>query len=948
MSTAGPLHDDSRDPLDLLAEQFLLRVRKGEPVTPESFAGEHPEHGPQLLDLLPTLLLLEQAKRERESTASSGRRLSIPQLQQLGDFRIVREVGRGGMGVVFEAVQESLGRRVALKVLPQASLLTGHQLERFRREAQTAARLHHTHIVPVFDSGEADGFHYYAMQFIDGSSLDAVIKQQRAAGDRTSASLREQCRLAAQIGVAVASALEHAHALGTLHRDIKPANLLLDDKQHVWVTDFGLAKALQQEGLTVSGDVLGTLQYMAPEQFAGQYDVRSEVYALGATIHELVALRPAFAGETRSELIDRIRAGRCERLGRRVPGVPRDLETIVSRAMATEPRARYASARELGDDLRAFLEDRPIAARRQSSTERFVYWCRRNRALASAGAVAIVAVVAAAVIGWTSWWVTKDALESAEQSATRANQASERDRANLKDTLQVFEDVFDTLVGPDPLHALIDDDSDGTAEVVQRAPLDEQRLALLDRMLEFYDKFAQRNQDSAELREQTARAYGRMGAIQARLGEFDDAVAAYEKAIARFRDVTAHDVTRDIAGLQQELGSVQVRRDQPIAAADQFTQSLKLLEGDVADTSRSSRRLQARAHFLLATVYQFGPGRQSDLGARGGPLRGGRRDGGGRPGQRAGERRPLPDGRMPRPGDRPGDRPPPDRSPEQGPPRQRLERFERLANEARDHLAAAMKLLVGLLAEQADDAESQFLQARCLLALARLPRPDSEAERAEARQHARTILDQLVTAHPDVESYRFEYAEALQPDRRSPEFVADLHRAVEHAEFLTGRQPEHPEYQRLLARSLSLLGSALHARDGATQPQAGAQELRRAVQLQRALAARGGTDRIEMDLLDSVRRLLRVLVDAHEVAEAQPLAREFFDNLLDARRRIRGGPPDARPPDARSPDARPPDDRIGEFENVLERLGLPELAARWRAEMQQQPGDRRDGERRGR
>ena len=224
--------DDSRDPLDLLAEDFLARYRNGEAITPEEFAAGHPDHAEALNELLPTLLLLEQAKRDRESSATGAARVVIPQLERLGEYRIVREVGRGGMGVVFEAEQESLQRRVALKVLPKASLLTGHQLERFQREARVAASLHHTHIVPVFDSGEADGYHYYAMQFIRGHGLDAVVAELR---DRREGRPKDadsgvaidalenvaaRCRFAARVGAEVGVAEIIKHDRGSLITEI--------------------------------------------------------------------------------------------------------------------------------------------------------------------------------------------------------------------------------------------------------------------------------------------------------------------------------------------------------------------------------------------------------------------------------------------------------------------------------------------------------------------------------------------------------------------------------------------------------------------------------------------------------------------------------------------------------------------------------------------------------
>ena len=235
MSEGGETTD--RDPVDLLVELFLQRHRRGEPVAVQAFAAEHPAHADALLELLPTLLALEQMKREKESSAGSGRsRVALPKLERLGDFRIVGELGRGGMGVVFEAVQESLGRRVALKVLPQASLLTGSQLQRFRREAQIAAQLHHSNIVPVFGSGESDGYHWYAMQYIGGESLDRWRQRQAAAKPASSGAWRDRARFVAHVGVEAASALHYAHGLGTLHRDVTPATLRLEHEDPVWVT----------------------------------------------------------------------------------------------------------------------------------------------------------------------------------------------------------------------------------------------------------------------------------------------------------------------------------------------------------------------------------------------------------------------------------------------------------------------------------------------------------------------------------------------------------------------------------------------------------------------------------------------------------------------------------------------------------------------------------------
>jgi serine/threonine protein kinase len=350
-------------------------------------------------------------------------------------FRIIREVGRGGMGVVYEAEEERLSRRVALKVLRASLHMQAKHVQRFEREARAAGRLQHNNIVPVFGSGHQEGRHYYFMRYIEGRGFDAVIRELRRRRKDPSglvltgelSTITDRDRLAydslAQIGLQVALALEHAHGQGVLHRDIKPSNLLLDTKGNVWVTDFGLAKTLEADDLTSTGDVLGTIRYMAPERFAGQGDARSDLYSLGLTLYELVALRPAYEAVDRYELIERMRHDDPASLRKLDPRFPRDLDTIVGKLVAREPARRYSTAAALADDLRRFLEDRPIQARALSPPERLIRWCKRNR-WASAFLLALgIGIVAS---GWQAIRAT-----SAERLARRAEATTrnERDRA---------------------------------------------------------------------------------------------------------------------------------------------------------------------------------------------------------------------------------------------------------------------------------------------------------------------------------------------------------------------------------------------------------------------------------------------------------------------------------------------------------------------------------------
>lgn len=356
---------------------------------------------------------------------------------QLGDFRILREVGRGGMGIVYEAEQISLGRRVALKVLPFASALDPRQLQRFRNEASAAAHLRHENIVSVHSVGCDRGVHYFAMQFVEGQSLSALIAEWRQPtesrpGDTTVpvaqlSTERQTGRVTrfdwiAGLGKQAALALEHAHQTGVIHRDVKPGNLLLDTRGQLWITDFGLAHIANDGGLTMTGEMLGTLRYASPEQTLGRrgmVDHRSDVYSLGATLYELLTLRPPFDGRDRHELLRQIADAQPPALRSIVPEIPESLETIVLKALRKDPADRYATAQELAEDLQRFLDRRPILARPPGPTELFWIWARRHPTSLMAGAITLLLVTASSIL--------IAVLVGSEQERTRAEQRRTQD-----------------------------------------------------------------------------------------------------------------------------------------------------------------------------------------------------------------------------------------------------------------------------------------------------------------------------------------------------------------------------------------------------------------------------------------------------------------------------------------------------------------------------------------
>ncbi|MFO0810021.1 MAG: protein kinase [Gemmataceae bacterium] len=467
MSTAG-----SKSEIVLaLAEEFLERYRKGERPALREYTNRHPDLADDIREVFPAMAMMENVALADESLAdrASGGCQPPGLLTQIGDYRVLREVGRGGMGVVYEAEQVSLGRHVALKLLPKAMLRDANTRRRFEREAKAAAKLHHTNIVPVFGVGEDDGQPYYVMQFIRGHALDDVLAEVKRLQNPTAAATATPAadvarslvtgsfridevaddsapsapsspsttapslpaddrsgrkltywQSVALLAAQVADALDYAHRQGVLHRDVKPSNLLLDARGTVWVTDFGLAKSVGDDNLTATGDILGTLRYMPPEAFDGKTDARGDVYSLGITLYEMLALQPAFGERDRAKLVKLVTAGDPPPLRSVNAAIPRDLQTVVRKAVERDPGHRYATAGELADDLRRFAADEPIHARTVGPAERLWRWCRRNPALAAALAAVVLVTAGGFATTYTQMRIAKEYAQQSDVNAADA------------------------------------------------------------------------------------------------------------------------------------------------------------------------------------------------------------------------------------------------------------------------------------------------------------------------------------------------------------------------------------------------------------------------------------------------------------------------------------------------------------------------------------------------
>jgi serine/threonine protein kinase/tetratricopeptide (TPR) repeat protein len=567
--------------------------------------------------------------------------------RRIGDYQLIRELGRGGMGVVYLARQISLDRLVALKVLSFASALDSRQIERFRIEARAAALIQHPNIASVYAVGYESGIHFYAMQYVDGRALDRFVPDERPASwlddsgvptaSASSAAVEpvlpqqsprssavtgtrheyavapewlaspgtpDHVRQVALVGVQVAEALQQAHEYGVIHRDIKPSNLLLDRHGKVWITDFGLARVQTDARVTQTGDIVGTLRYMSPEQSLGMDRIlneRTDVYSLGVTLYELAGQQAAFSGIDRNEILRRIALEDPIPLRRINPLIPIDLETIIMKAMAKTPEQRYASARDFATDLKNYLQGRPITARRAGWAERWAKWARRHKAVVRAALAATFATLI--VLALTTFLVLasnrrlaaaheeihqanlrlRQALNDSEESRRQAKESLERARTHFQQARQVV-DLFGTRY----------------AEALQSLPGAESlRYRVLRDTLEYYQRFVDHADDDPQFKRDMAVTHTKMAGMHKRLGDVAEALNDYGRARAL------------LEALVREQPDA-VSRQADLATCDSNIGLLLGERGQVAEARQAYQRAIARQQSLVR-VYPAEAKHRADL-----------------------------------------------------------------------------------------------------------------------------------------------------------------------------------------------------------------------------------------------------------------------------------------------------------------------------------------------
>jgi tetratricopeptide (TPR) repeat protein/predicted Ser/Thr protein kinase len=451
-----------------------------------------------------------------------------------GDYEVLGEIGRGGMGVVYRARQRGLGRLVALKMVRPGTARPETEAQRFRNEAGMAALLDHPNIVPVHEVGQQGEHLYLSMKLVEGGSLAGRV-----------ADFRDDPPAAARLVATLARAMHHAHQRGVLHRDLKPSNILLDAEGRSYVTDFGLAKQPEADSsLTQSGAVVGTPSYMAPEQARGrraEITTATDVYGLGAVLYALLTGRPPFQGTSVLETLEQVKGQEPEPPRRANRRVSRDLETICLKSLHKEPGRGYGSAEALAVDLERWLNGEPIEARPVGRASRLWRWCRRNPVLSALTAALFVAVVGLAVS--TVLVGRAYQAEAAQRQQADANfQAAQEQRRLAR---QAVDDMYTEFA---------------EKWLAKEAGLTEVQRTFLLKALAFYKELAREQGSDPAVRHDAAKAYARVGGIEAGLGHPAEADAADRQAIAL------------LEGLAAEYPATPAYREHLAAALSNFAQ----------------------------------------------------------------------------------------------------------------------------------------------------------------------------------------------------------------------------------------------------------------------------------------------------------------------------------------------------------------------------------------